>query len=297
MRWGAEKGHRMSVGDPWAAKRSVGGDLMEETVATSESSRIEVIRRRTSGILTWELEQPTLVLIWLHSGFSRAHLRIDRRSVDVPISRHASLGLIASNANVRGEFETQPDTAYSMAFLDAGSLDREANFKNSVFTFADDRIASGFAEVSREASRTDPMYSLLLEGWSLQTISRLGTLSILQPSNTEKSGRLTASRFDEVRQFIEASYSMPLSVSLLAEVAGYSPRHFARAFRNTSGKTPLSYIMDLRIEHAKRLILRGELSMSEVAVACGFGQSQWLSNVFRRKTGLTPTEYFRQSST
>lgn len=293
----------MSVGDPWAAKRNVGGDLMEEIVATSESSRIEVIRRRTSGVLTWEFEQPTLALIWLHSGFSSAHLKIDRRTVDVPISRHASLGVIASNANVSGEFETQPDTAYSMAFLDAGSLDQGANFKNSVFTFADNRIASGFAEVSREASRNDPMYSLLLEGWSLQTLSRLGTLSILQPSkipqlsNTERSGRLTASRFDELRQFIEASYSMPLSVSLLAEVAGYSPRHFARAFRNTSGKTPLSYIMDLRIEHAKRLILRGELSMIEVALACGFGQSQWFSSVFRRQTGLTPTEFFRRSST
>lgn len=280
----------MVVANPWASMRSVGGQLIDEIVATSESSRIEIIRRDTAGVMFWEFEQPTLVLLWLRSGFKRANLRIDGRPVDVPISRRASLGLIASNSNVRGEFETGPEAAYSLAFLDAGYRSTE-RFDMSTVTFADRQIMAGFAEVSRESVRADPLFPLLLEGWSLETLFRLGKLSPSRLDTEHSHAMLTPSCFGRVREFIEESYAQTLTVTALAEIAGYSTRHFARAFRNTCGQTPIEFITDLRIERAKGLIRRGELSFTEIALVCGFGQSQRFSTVFKQRTGSTPSEF------
>ena len=71
------------------------------------------------------------------------------------------------------------------------------------------------------------------------------------------------------RDLMDREYARPLDVAALARAALMSTAHFSRQFRATYGETPYAYLMTRRIERAKALLRRGELSVTEVCVAVG----------------------------
>ncbi len=82
-----------------------------------------------------------------------------------------------------------------------------------------------------------------------------------------------------------------VTVESLAQVARLSPSHFARVFRKETGRAPMEYVHDLRLERAKKLLLAGDKSISEIALECGFGTQSYLSACFQKECKMTPREY------
>ena len=76
-------------------------------------------------------------------------------------------------------------------------------------------------------------------------------------------------RLLRARDAMDRTYAQPLDVPALARVALMSPGHFSRSFRAAFGETPYSYLMTRRIERAKALLRRGDLSVTEVCFAVG----------------------------
>jgi AraC family transcriptional regulator len=82
-----------------------------------------------------------------------------------------------------------------------------------------------------------------------------------------------------------------LDLPTLAAETGYSPRHFIRMFHAATGQTPHRYLIQLRLEHAKKLLRQSRTSLIDVAAACGFSSHGHLTHAFRRVLGVTPSEY------
>jgi transcriptional regulator GlxA family with amidase domain len=76
-------------------------------------------------------------------------------------------------------------------------------------------------------------------------------------------------RLRRARDLMDRDYAKPLDVPALARVAFRSPGHFSRSFRAAFGETPYSYLMTRRIERAKALLRRGDLTVTEVCFAVG----------------------------
>jgi AraC-like DNA-binding protein len=93
------------------------------------------------------------------------------------------------------------------------------------------------------------------------------------------------------RDLIDREYARPLEVAVLARAALMSTAHFSRQFRATYGETPYAYLMTRRIERAKALLRRGDLSVSEVCVEVGCTSLGSFSARFTQMTGETPTAY------
>ena len=87
-----------------------------------------------------------------------------------------------------------------------------------------------------------------------------------------------------------------LTIEGLAQVAGVSPRHFIRAFRESAGQTPLRFVYGLRLERAKEFLLDPRRTATEVALDCGFSHAQHFSTAFKKATGVTPSD-FRRAAT
>jgi transcriptional regulator GlxA family with amidase domain len=83
------------------------------------------------------------------------------------------------------------------------------------------------------------------------------------------------------------------SVPALARRAGMSPRNFARAFQREIGVTPAAYVEAQRVEEARRLLETADLSVAEVAAACGFGRVETMHRAFRRGVRVSPGQYRR----
>ena len=98
------------------------------------------------------------------------------------------------------------------------------------------------------------------------------------------------------RQLIDDDPAADPSVAELAALAGLSPFHFSRGFREVVGLPPHAYRLHRRVERAKALLAAGR-SSAEVAHSLGFADQSHLIRQFRRQTGLTPAAYARAVTT
>ena len=93
------------------------------------------------------------------------------------------------------------------------------------------------------------------------------------------------------RDRMDREYAQPLDVPALARTALMSPAHFSRRFREAYSETPYSYLMTRRIERAKALLRRGDLSVTEVCFAVGCTSLGSFSARFTELVGETPSAY------
>jgi AraC-like DNA-binding protein len=93
------------------------------------------------------------------------------------------------------------------------------------------------------------------------------------------------------RDLMDREYARPLDVPALAREALMSTANFSRQFRAAYGETPYGYLMTRRIERAKLLLRRGDMSVSEVCWAVGCTSLGSFSTRFTKLVGETPTAY------
>ena len=84
-----------------------------------------------------------------------------------------------------------------------------------------------------------------------------------------------------------------LSLQVLAKESGYSRVHFVRMFRAATGYPPHNYLLKLRVDRVRELLANRTLSLTDIALECGFSSHSHLSRVFRQVLGATPSEYRR----
>ncbi|MGC8781609.1 MAG: helix-turn-helix domain-containing protein [Anaerolineae bacterium] len=94
--------------------------------------------------------------------------------------------------------------------------------------------------------------------------------------------------------YIHEHYAEPISREELAAHVGVSARHLTRCFHQETGVSPITYLSRYRVERAKRLLEAGDKTITEVAIATGFGSSSYFADAFRRETGMSPREYQRR---
>ncbi len=102
---------------------------------------------------------------------------------------------------------------------------------------------------------------------------------------------------DAVIHAITSSYSDPeFEVTKALLDTGYSKDHLRRRFREVTGKSPVQYLQDVRIRHAKQLLReksRLHLSVNEIALMCGYYDPAYFCRSFQKLTGMTPSAFSR----
>jgi len=93
------------------------------------------------------------------------------------------------------------------------------------------------------------------------------------------------------RDAIDRSYSHPLDIPELAQVASVSEAHFIRTFRATFGETPHRYLQRRRVERAMFMLRESDRSVTDICMEVGFSSLGTFSRTFRDIVQVTPTEY------
>lgn len=96
-----------------------------------------------------------------------------------------------------------------------------------------------------------------------------------------------------VKAYIEQHLDQPLLLSDLAAEAGLSEFHFARMFKHDTGMAPHQFVMRARLQQAERLLCHSVLSLTQIALECGFSSSSHFSNRFKAAYGFSPTQMRR----
>lgn len=109
-----------------------------------------------------------------------------------------------------------------------------------------------------------------------------------------RENKLRSDRFRilaPVLDYIDENYHRDFPLTDLAEIAGITPQHLCRIFRQTMNMRPNEYLTQQRMQAAKTLLQRNEMSVAQVAASCGFPDAGYFSTVFKKHEGLSPVEY------
>ena len=123
-----------------------------------------------------------------------------------------------------------------------------------------------------------------------------GTIAPTIPSiGPSAKGRLDRRRLFRVLDYIDRHLEGNLTLDSMASVACLSRFHFARAFKQAVGQSPLRYVVARRLERAKVLLIEGEVPLVEIALVLRFSSQANFTRAFRQSTGLAPGQYRRET--
>ena len=106
-----------------------------------------------------------------------------------------------------------------------------------------------------------------------------------------QAGSGSAAKIQEVTHYICENYSTEISLADAAKLAFMEKTYFSKCFKNLTGFGFQEYLTRIRIQAAQHLLQDSTASIGEIAERCGFSGSNYFGDVFRRCTGLSPTEY------
>ena len=221
-------------------------------------------------------QQPFFCLT-LQGGFGESYGRTRREAVPMNLAYHPAgeehsvrfgdAGVSCLNLELRPALVARAD-GYGVR------LDRPGDFGGELLGIV--------AQVLPELRYPDVSTPLALDALGLELV---GWAARLSPAG---SGRRPPPWLQRVRDDLHERFGEPLSLEGLAVQAGVHPVHLARSFRRFFGAAVGSYVRRLRLQQACREIARGELPLSEIALACGFADQSHFSRLFKRYVGLTP---------
>ena len=145
----------------------------------------------------------------------------------------------------------------------------------------------------RDALENDDITS----GVMFEAMSRVLLVKLLQrygkrrQEEIDLSARFTSDHYGRVLAFIRSRLAETISVDELARVAGMSPSHFSRVFKQTVGSTPMQYVLAYRIEQAIKMMEDPRTALGSIALDCGFADQAHFSRSFKQVTGQSPRAY------
>jgi AraC family transcriptional regulator len=107
---------------------------------------------------------------------------------------------------------------------------------------------------------------------------------------------ITPSGIEKLKAYMRENIGDEVTLQTLATQVGMTPRHFAESFRQSCGKSPYQYFMQLRIEEAKSRLIRGRTPMTQIAMDLGFASASHFSTTFRKAVGLSPRVFRSRSN-
>ena len=142
-----------------------------------------------------------------------------------------------------------------------------------------DIYGSNGVSAASEAHMTGGLYSFLAK--------------IIEENAPEESAHRTTKYLDSAVKYIEHNFSLPITVTDIANSAAISRSHLYRIFMQELQITPNDYLVKYRISVACNLLRNAGISVSEAAYSSGFSDPLYFSRVFKRIKGCTPSAYAR----
>ncbi len=157
-----------------------------------------------------------------------------------------------------------------------------------------DPAAAAFGELLMPVLGVRGPNTLFLEHLSLALRTHIcRAYGGFNPGSSRTTGGLAPWQERRAKEFMQARHGGPFSIADVARECGLSPSHFTRAFRQSTGTQPYKWLSQIRIAAAKRLLLTGDLPLSEVALTCGFGDQSHFTRMFTREVGTSPKVWQR----
>ena len=159
------------------------------------------------------------------------------------------------------------------------------------------RLASDFSYLRKLHLTHDPR-STLLKQWMVNDMWQLACNEWEAASHRDQLSKFTNSEdelMNRAARWLFDNAHTQFSIKELSEMIGLSPVQFTRRFQKAFRMSPSDFIRTLRIRKAARLLLDTDLTLDQIAGRCGYDNGFYLSRVFSRHMGMSPSNYRKQN--
>jgi AraC family transcriptional regulator len=216
--------------------------------------------------------------------------RLEYVAGDIALCRRHVVGLVGSPDHMKKLRFELSDLHLNEA---AGKANREIELR-SIPKFRDRRIKALMTAVNIERASDFPSGQLFLQSIEVALAAVLvHTYSLSMKGSRPVKGGLSDVGRRNVVDFVRSRISEDISLADMAAVTGVSPTHFSHIFKKSMGKSPHQFVLQQRVQYAKELLLSLNVRVIDIALASGFKTQQHFARIFRRMSGLSPTEYQR----
>lgn len=149
-------------------------------------------------------------------------------------------------------------------------------------------------DYAREAMRLK-VNEYLLKPVEKEDLDRALTAAVelAKPFQTPKTPEI----IQQVKAYINENLDREISRAELAEAVHLHPDYLSHFFKSKTDMSISDYISSVRLDHAMTLLLTSEKPVSEIAFESGYANMAYFSKIFKRATGMTPTEYRKTGAT
>lgn len=99
---------------------------------------------------------------------------------------------------------------------------------------------------------------------------------------------------EQIQNYIDEYYSLPITRESLAQMLNYSVPYIAKQFKQKTGRSIIDYLIQIRIQKARQLLIHTTLSLQEVASSVGYEDVSYFIRIFKKHSGLTPMKFKQQ---
>lgn len=136
-----------------------------------------------------------------------------------------------------------------------------------------------------------PFYSIPAQDHRQLISETLELINGLKKVHLNYHSRLEVDKIHRIKQFIREHSHEDISLEALARKVDWSPIYISKMFKEKFGVNYIDYLTECRIEKAKKLLSDPEKSLKAIALEVGYHEPNYFSKVFRKMTGISPTEY------
>ena len=162
-----------------------------------------------------------------------------------------------------------------------------------------DDVSCG-ADVSQYVAILTDIYTLASSSYYIRDIRINGKLNdlltLLMESSWHRGAHTNAPKkmdISSVKSFLDEHYKEKLSLESVASHFFIDKHYLARLFKEQYGVTLVTYLQQVRITHAKRMLRFTDKSIEEIGLECGIGELNYFSRVFKKLEGVSPSEFRR----
>ena len=114
-------------------------------------------------------------------------------------------------------------------------------------------------------------------------------------TNAEQNLEVDKNNIIEGLKYLHANFFKDPTLTEIADVTGLQKNYFCRKFKETTGKTYIDYLNDLKIDYAKQLLNSTDKSVTELCFICGYHSMSQFNTEFKKRTGLSPKHYRKET--
>lgn len=219
---------------------------------------------------------------------------VDGRRVSFTPRRPGSIVFLPAHSEWTGWDEGDARGSYLLTSIDADFIEQTLGVEvvaglQPIVGFRDSLIETCLQRIATELKIPDPASAIMVESQAIQMFVQMVRLNGLGVEPVK--GGLSPFDLKRVSALIEARLVNPPSLHELADEIGVSKRHFCRAFKQSTGKTPFAYLAHVRLTRAIDLLRTTQRSTTEIAHECGFSSSSHFAYAFKRAYGAGPFEF------